>query len=154
MAKSKKSQKSDPLREQAEAFDGTYPEPWIPASAGDMIVGEVVRLTTGMDTQYRGGRYPIVVVHDEETDEDRSIHVFGTQMVSAFAEAQENGMRPGVRIAVKYVGEKKNRAGTYSYKVYGVFVDPEAKASADTGLDFAEFRDGDEPVDPEDDLPF
>lgn len=94
------------------------PGGWRP-SEGDKIVGKVKDLILGY-SDYTQDNYPIVVVHDEETDRDVSIHCFHFVLNKKMQELEP---RVGERIAVIHGGTKPSKDGRRSITLYQVKVE-------------------------------
>lgn len=103
---------ADPFRRELEDFDGEYSESWIP-KPGDVLVGELLRYTTGT-TEY--GQCPIAVIRDEDGGEERSVWLLHAVLRREF---QEQRPRPGERLGIKRLPDDRKRR----YKRYALRVD-------------------------------
>ena len=96
------------------------PEGWRPTE-GSIIVGTVIRSTMGYSDQSED-YYPILIVHDERTDSDISVHAFHSVLKKRLAELKpNNGERIGIKMGAK-VPLKSNpqrSVQTYVVKVEG-----------------------------------
>lgn len=101
------------LRGELEGFDGEYPDSWKP-SVGEIIVGEVQRYSSG-STDY--GTYPICILLDEETGEERGVWLLHTVLRDEF---EEKRPKPGERVGIKRLPDAEK-----GYKRYAVRVDRE-----------------------------
>lgn len=125
------------------------PEGWRPTE-GSMLVGRIVSSTRGWSDQSQS-YYPILVVNDESTGQDVSVHCFHAALQRRLA-----GLRPknGERIAIKMgpkVAKKNNPAQTvqtYVAKIEG----------RDESVDWDDFKPQGAPVvaaeQGQEDLPF
>lgn len=98
------------LRGELEDFDG-YPESWRP-DVGEIIVGEVLRYDSG-HTEY--GEYPIAVLRDKSTGEERGVWLMHTVLRDEF---EEKRPKPGERVGIKRLPDADK-----GYKRYAVRVD-------------------------------
>jgi len=98
------------LKQEMEEFDGEYPRSWKP-QVGEIIVGKVLRYEQG-NTEY--GPCWIVVIHDEETKEDRSCWMIHKVMRSEFKKQKP---QVGERVALKRLPDHPE------YKRYALRVD-------------------------------
>lgn len=145
------------LRGELEDFDGEYPESWIPA-VGDILVGEVLRYSRGTTNW---GSYPICVLRDERTGEERSVWLMHTVLLDEFRKQRP---KVGERVGVKRLPD----ADGGRYRRYALRIDrPEPDASdlledAEPADFVPESQPGPQPDpeppppigEPEDDLPF
>ena len=118
MAKRKRTQApKDSFREDAESFEG-FPPAVVFNEVGQMVIGHVVRYSEGL-SEY--GPYPILVVNDEDSGEDVSIHLFHFVLARKVMELRPV---PGERVAVKYLGKKDGKDAKHDpYRIFHVKVD-------------------------------
>jgi len=148
---SKKKSLQDDFRNKAEDFSG-YPEAYMFQNEGDMIVGTLVRQAIGFSGQ-GGSRYPILVIADEDSGEERSIHAFHRVLRSKLSSERP---QVGERIAVKRLTDRKS--ADYRYYDFLVMVDRKKDQAPEFDYDRFVEDDGipDVPTasDPDDELPF
>lgn len=140
------------LRGELQDWDGEYPSSWIPA-VGDILVGEVLRYSKGT-TEY--GQYPIVVLADEETGEERSVWLLHTVLLREF---QEQKPRIGERVGVKRLPDSEKGYRRYALRVDRPEPEPDDLLEEATPADFVPEPDPEPPAPPpgpppDDDLPF
>lgn len=117
-----------------------------------VLVGTVRDITTGYDPEWQEGEYPIIVLENEETGEDVSVHCFHRTMISQLAKENPN---IGDRLGIVFKGERKGAKRTY--KDFRVKVErPEGSRSFSdvAGAIRQEASDATPEPEGEDDLPF
>ena len=106
------------------------PDGWRP-NDGDQLVGKVTQVTTGWSDQSESN-YPILVIHDENKDEDVSIHCFHHVLKNAVLKTKP---QIGERIGVKLTGEVPLKSNpNRSVKTYNFVVEGR-------GADYSAFSD-------------
>lgn len=100
-------------------LDSGFAEGWRP-NEGDRVVGRVVDVDSGW-SDYTSSNYPIITVHDEETDKDVALHCFHHVLKK---EVLKYKPQIGERIGVVYKGKVDSKDGlrkiaTYVVKVEG-----------------------------------
>jgi len=97
------------------------PAPGWKPNPGDAIIGTVVDLDS-MTSDY-GDPYPVVVIAGDDGTET-SLHCFHSVLRREVAQKQ---VRPGDRLAVKYLGTHESRTGGKPYEAYRVAVEKSAQ---------------------------
>lgn len=125
---------------------GEGSQPWIPEQEGDQIAGPVA--ARGSYTHPEYGTSPTLTIVTDPASvvvAGKPVKDAGTMRVSMFGAVlagatEENDIRPGDWVAIRFLGVKKTRGGTTSYKNYAVIVEhPTAtsKLDAAAGNEFA-----------------
>jgi hypothetical protein len=91
---------------------------WRPQE-GDKIIGQVIDLAQGWSDESES-YYPIVTVHNEETDEDVAIHCFHFVLQKKMKELKP---KVGERIGIIYKGKVPTKDGKRTVAVYNVKID-------------------------------
>jgi len=106
----------------AEQFglSDALPEGWRPEE-GDLVIGKILSMTKGW-SDYQQSYYPILVIHNELTDEDIAIHGFHFVMLDRLTSLRPKvgeriGIKMGPKIPLK--GNPKQSVQTYTIKVDG-----------------------------------
>ena len=112
---------ADPFRDRVEQSDGSFPADWPRPEPGGYIIGEVTSI------ELSAGKYeqPVLGVVDEDTDREYSVWL--PQHMREDIQGQR--LQLGERVAVKYHGVKKSRAGK-EYQNYELRVDPNSRRAA------------------------
>lgn len=111
--------KQDDFRTRSEQ-DNPFAEAFIFEAPGTLLVGHITGYSTGYDPTYRQGEYPVVIIKEEDTGQEFSVHCFYDSLISQFRKEKPP---VGSRVSIRYRGEKKNREGTFSYKQFVLLVD-------------------------------
>lgn len=102
------------------ALDQELPAGWKP-NEGDKLIGKVIGLSKGW-SDYQEQYYPIIMIHDDETNTDVSVHAFHSALANRLmALKPEVGETIGIKMGPK-VPLKRNPAQsvqTYTVKVKG-----------------------------------
>lgn len=103
-----------------ESLDQELAEGWRPEE-GDKIIGKIVNMTKGW-SDYQQQYYPIIVVHDEVTDRDVSVHAFHTALARRLIALKPRvgdriGIKMGPKVPLK--GNPKQSVQTYTCRVEG-----------------------------------
>lgn len=138
MATKKKSTSTkslqDDFRNKAEDFSG-YAEAFTFENEGDMIVGRLVRQAIGFSRQ-GGSRYPILVIADEDSGEERSVHAFHRVLRSKLSSERP---QIGERVAIKRLTDRKSA----DYRYYDFLVMVDRKKDASPEFDYDRFVEDD-----------
>lgn len=105
-------------QEAQDKFLTDLPEGWKP-EPGDKVVGKVVGLQKGW-SDYTDSYYPIVVIHDEVTDEPMTVHGFHFVLKDRLASLRP---RLGERIGIKMGDKIPSKDGKRSIQTYTVKID-------------------------------
>lgn len=98
----------------------SIPEGWRPEE-GSTVIGPILALTTGWSDQ-QNQAYPILVIHDEITDKDISVHAFHYVLMDRLTKLQpEVGNRIGIKMGAQIpLKSNPNRTvQTYAVKIEG-----------------------------------
>lgn len=106
----------------AEEFglSDAIPDGWRPEE-GDLVIGRILALQAGWSEQ-QNRAYPILIVHDEVTDKDISVHGFHFVLMDRLTRLQPQvGERVGIRMGPKVPlkGDSTRSVQTYTVKVEG-----------------------------------
>ena len=112
----------------AGRLEAGLPKAWRPDKEDpDLLVGTVIEITAGQSEYTVSGKYPILVVLDEETGEEKAVHGFHSVLQN---ELLRQKPQPGERVGIKYLGEQATKPGSKfkSFIGYRVKVDRVAQA--------------------------
>jgi hypothetical protein len=110
------------LREQA---DRGYPEPWLPESDGEELLGTVVAIREAAPTKF--GPCPVVEIQGVG-GQAFSVWLNHTVLRRAF---ERNNVQPGELVLIRYVGRRTPEGGGNDYADYRLVVDRPIGKTAD-----------------------
>jgi hypothetical protein len=103
----------------ADKVSQDFADAWI-AKVGDKIVGKVVEISEGWSDQSES-YYPIITIHDENSNEDKAVHAFWVALQRELMKWQPS---IGERIAIIYKEDKPNKIkGRKPVKIFRVQVE-------------------------------
>jgi hypothetical protein len=108
-----------------DRLESGLPSAWRPDQEDpDLLVGTVADIDFGVSEYTDSGKYPIIVIVDEKTNEEKAVHAFHSVLAN---ELKRQKPQIGERIGIKFLGEQPTKPGSKfkSYIGYRVKVERE-----------------------------